>query len=274
MHQQGTSSGLEISYIGCGPCLGNLGLDLLGANRCFDVRRMPSYGGTPMGQHNSTLDQINERNVSRLGGARTFHTGVANAFTSFEGAPIVADGVLYITDPHSDVFALDAVTGARRWAYRPKYVTIDKLPLCCARNNRGAAVGGGQVYVSQLDGKLTALDHATGKVAWSVVVGDPPKGYSGTGPPLFENGRVYVGVAGGEFGIRGYFSAYDATSGKLIWRLYTVPGLGIKGHETWPAGDAWKHGGGAAWTAPVLDRKLGLVYFVTGNPSPDLNGHI
>ena len=233
-----------------------------------------SYGGTPLGQHNSTLDQINESNVKRLGGAWTFRTGIANAFTSFEGAPVVADGVLYITDPHSDVFALDAVTGVRRWEYRPRYETIDKLPLCCARNNRGAAVGGGKVYVSQLDGKLTALDHATGKVAWSVVVGDPLKGYSGTGPPLFENGRVYVGVAGGEFGIRGYFSAYDASSGKLIWRFYTVPGPGTKGHETWPAGDAWMHGGGAVWTAPVVDHELGLVYFVTGNPSPDLNGHI
>jgi len=234
----------------------------------------PTYGGAASGQHYSGLDQINESNVARLGGAWTFHTGVFSAFTSFEAAPVVSDGMLYLTDPHSDVFALDAVTGAVRWTYAPTYLALGKLPLCCAQSNRGAAVGGGKVYVAQLDAKLTALDQATGKPAWSVQMGEPGEGYSGTEPPLYDEGRVYVGVAGGEFGIRGYFSAYEAATGRLLWRFYTVPEPGTKGHETWPDGDAWRHGGGGVWTTPVLDRQLGLVYFVTGNPSPDLNGHI
>ncbi len=233
-----------------------------------------SYGGTPLGQHNSGLDQINQSSVARLKGVWTFHTGTTSDFTSFEAAPVVSGDTLYITDPHSSVFALDAVTGKQRWSHTPVYGDLGKLPLCCAQSNRGAAVGGGMVFVSQLDGKLTALDQSTGNVAWSVLVGEPSKGYSGTGPPLFYDGRVYVGVAGGEFGVRGYFTAYDAATGTQLWRFYTVPAPATKGHETWPAGNAWEHGGGAVWTAPVLDQKLGLVYFVTGNPSPDLNGHI
>jgi quinohemoprotein ethanol dehydrogenase len=234
----------------------------------------PTYGGTLSGQHYSRLGQINERTVARLGGAWKFHTGVVGAFTSFEAAPVVSNGVLYVTDPHSDVFALDAVTGTKRWSYTPHYATLNKLPICCGQANRGAAVGNGKVYVAQLDAKLIALDQTTGKPVWSVQVGNPREGYSGGGPPLYDRGRLYVGVAGGEYGIRGYFSAYDAATGKLLWRFYTVPGPGAKGHQTWPVGDAWRHGGGGVWTAPVLDRHLGLVYFVTGNPSPDLNGHI
>lgn len=233
----------------------------------------PTYGGELSGRHYSTLDQIDERTVARLKGAWTFKTGVVSNFTSFEAAPVVDGDTLFITDPHSAVYALDATTGAKRWSYVPSYSKLGKLPLCCGQNNRGAAVGGGKVFVAQLDAKLTALDEATGRVVWSIAIGDTAKGYSGTAPPLYDAGKVYVGVSGGEFGVRGFFSAYDAATGKLLWRFYTVPSPGVAGHETWPKGDSWRSGGAAPWTAPVLDRRLGLVYFVTGNPSPDLNGH-
>lgn len=203
----------------------------------------PSYGGELSGGHNSTLNQIDERTVSRLKGAWTFKTGVVSNFTSFEAAPVVDGDTLFITDPHSAVHALDATTGAKRWSYVPNYSTLGKLPLCCGQNNRGAAVGGGKVFVAQLDAKLTALDEATGRVVWSVAVGDVAKGYSGTAPPLYDDGKVYVGVSGGEFGVRGFFSAYDAATGKLLWRFYTVPAPGVAGHQTWPKGDAWRSGG-------------------------------
>ncbi len=232
-----------------------------------------TYGGEPSGRHYSPLRQIDERSVERLRGAWKFQTGVFSDFTSFEAAPVVEGDTLYVTDPHSAVYALDATTGSKRWSYVPKYPSLEKFPLCCGQVNRGAAVGGGKVYVAQLDAKLTALDQATGAVVWSVSLGEAAQGYSGTAPPLYADGRVYAGVAGGEFGVRGHFSAYDAETGKMLWRFDTIPEPGVAGHETWPEGDAWRTGGAATWTAPVLDRNLGLVYFVTGNPSPDLNGH-
>jgi len=259
-----TAAGILIWAMVCGCASGQVSQQQSG---------WPTYGGEPSGQHHSPLGQINEKNVSTLKGAWKFQTGVFSNFTSFESAPVVDGDTLYVTDPHSAVYALDATTGAKRWAYVPQYPTLNKLPLCCSQNNRGAAVGGGKVYVAQLDAKLTALDQTTGNVVWSTPLGDSTKGYSATSAPLYDDGRVYVGVSGGEFGIRGHFSAYDAATGKMLWRFYTVPAPGVAGHETWPKGDSWRSGGSGTWTPPVLDRSLGLVYFVTGNPSPDLNGH-
>src|SRR6185436_2932226 len=145
--------------------------------------------------------------------------------------------------------------------------------ICCGWTNRGVALGDGKVYVGQLDGRLVALDQRTGELAWSTQVGLYRHGYTITNAPLYYNGRVYTGVSGGDYGIRGRVMAYDAKTGKEDWRFYTIPGPGQLGHDTWPqTGDAWKHGGAPVWQTPAVDPKLGLLYFSTGNASPDLYG--
>ncbi|HET7092028.1 MAG TPA: PQQ-binding-like beta-propeller repeat protein, partial [Thermomicrobiales bacterium] len=151
-----------------------------------------TYGGNLYGQRYSSLDQIDTSNVSQLKGAWTFHTGVQSSATSFESVPIVADGMMFLTGPQSQVWALDARTGKQLWAYTPTIEALVSLPLCCGQVNRGVAIGDGLVFVGQVDAKLTALDEKTGKVAWSVKVGDPTAGYSLTGAPVFFNDRVYI----------------------------------------------------------------------------------
>jgi len=235
-------------------------------------------GGNYYNQRYSSLNQITTDNVKQLKGAWTFHTGAMSAGTSFESTPIVSNGTMYVTGPQSQVWALDAKTGKQLWSYVPTYpetvngVTgVDGLPLCCGQDNRGVAVGDGMVFVGQLDAKLTALDAKTGKVVWSVQVDDPRAGYSETAAPLFYDHMVFIGVSGAEYEIRGHVTAYDAATGKQIWRFYTIPGPGETGHDTW-AGDSWKTGGGSVWQTPALDPQLGMLYFSVGNPSPDLDG--
>ena len=235
----------------------------------------PTYGGNLYNQRYSALDRITTGNVRGLKAAWSYHTGTFSAATSFQSSPVVVDGVLYLTGPHSQVAALDARTGKELWQYVPQYDDLTKLPLCCGQVNRGVAVGGGKVFVAQLDAKLTALDQKTGGVLWSIPVGDPRQGYSETAAPLYHDGRVYIGVAGGEYEVRGYVSAYAAATGTMLWRFYTVPKPGEFGSATWPAGSSiWKHGGGGVWMTPVLDPELGLLYILVGNPSPDLDGAV
>ena len=169
------------------------------------------------------------------------------------------------------MFAIDAHTGATTWVYRANLNQRIKT-VCCGWTNRGVALGDGRVYVGQLDGKLVALDQKTGQIAWSTQVASYQQGYTITSAPLYYNGRVYTGVSGGEYGIRGRLTAFDAKTGKEDWRFYTIPGPGEVGHDTWPAtGDAWKHGGAPVWQTPAVDPGLGLLYFSTGNAAPDFN---
>jgi quinohemoprotein ethanol dehydrogenase len=232
-----------------------------------------TYGGDLCNQRFSGLNQIDTSNVANLKGAWTFETGVQSDFTSFESSPIVVDGVMYLTGPQSQVWALDATDGTELWSYVPSIQGIEALPLCCGQVNRGVAVGGGKVFVAQVDAKLTALDQATGQVAWSVDVADPRAGYSETMAPIFFDGLVYIGVSGAEYEIRGMVTAYDANTGDQVWRWYTIPGPGEPGHETWPQdNDMWMYGGGSVWQAPAFDPALGLMFIVVGNPSPDLDG--
>ena len=232
-----------------------------------------TYGGNLYNQRYSSLNQINTSNVKNLKGAWTFHTGIASAGTSFESSPVVVNGVMYLTGPHSEVWALNAKTGQQLWAYEPNIANIEALPLCCGQDNRGVAVGDGKVFVGQLDAKLTALDQKTGKVVWSVQVDDPRAGYTETMAPLYYNGQVFMGISGAEYEIRGYVTAYDAATGKQNWCFFTIPGPGEPGHNTWPANnDSWKYGGGSVWQTPALDPQLGMLYVTVGNPSPDLDG--
>ena len=159
-------------------------------------------------------------------------------------------------------------SGATRRSSTQKINTV-----CCGWLSRGVALGEGKVYLGQLDGSLVALDQTTGKVAWQTQVGRWQQGYTITAAPLYYDGLVITGISGGEFSIRGRVQAYDAETGKEVWRFYTVPGPGEAGHDTWPAdNDSWEHGGAPVWQTPAVDPELGLLYFSTGNASPDLDG--
>jgi alcohol dehydrogenase (cytochrome c) len=231
--------------------------------------------------------QINARNVKSLRPVFTFQTEVLE---SMETAPIVVDGVMYMTTSFNHVYALDAVTGKEFWHYKHKMGPI--TTFCCGPNNRGVAIAGGRVYMGTLDAKLVALDAATGKVAWSVEIADPEKGYSETMAPTVVDGKVLIGTNGGEYGIRGFVKAFDANDGKLLWTFHTIP---EKGHEgVWAANDAtgrdmhrdiaaekaqlakdasfYQTLGGGVWMNPAVDLKERTIWFVAGNPSPDLYG--
>lgn len=233
-----------------------------------------SVGRTYDEQRFSPLKQIDTSNVSSLGLAwfADFDTN-----RSQEGTPLEIDGVLYLSTAWSKVKAYDARTGKLLWTYDPKVPGQFAGRGCCDVVNRGLAAWHGKIYVGAYDGRLIALDAKTGKVVWSVLTVDHNKPYTITGAPRVAKGRVLIGNAGGEFGIRGYVSAYDAETGKLDWRFYTIPGNPAKGFEqpilakaaqTWH-GDWWQAGGGGGvWDAIVYDPQLNLVYFGTGNGTP------
>ena len=229
-------------------------------------------GGSISNQRYSPLTQIDTANVSQLKGLWHVHLGSGSAGKySGEAQPLVYKNVIYIVTGADDVFAIDAHTGAKKWTYRANLNQKIKT-ICCGWTNRGVGLGDGKVYVGQLDGKLVALDQKTGQIAWSTQVASYQQGYTITSAPLYYNGRVYTGVSGGEYGIRGRLTAFDAKTGKEDWRFYTIPGPGEVGHDTWPAtGDAWKHGGAPVWQTPAVDPELGLLYFSTGNAAPDFN---
>ncbi len=231
-----------------------------------------TYGGNLYNQRYSSLDQVTTDNVKDLKGAWVYHTNIFNSGTSFEASPIVVGGVMYLTGPQSQVYAVDARTGQEKWKYTPG-IDVLGLPLCCGQVNRGVAIGDGHVFVGQVDAKLMALNQETGEVAWSVEVADPRAGYSETMAPIYYDGLVYIGVSGAEYEIRGHVTAYDAKTGDQVWRFNTIPGPGEFGHDTWPQdNEMWKYGGGSMWQSPALDPDLGMLYIQVGNPSPDLDG--
>lgn len=228
-----------------------------------------TYSGTLDGQRHSRLSQINRSNVSQLKIKWLFQ--LATSDNLVETSPLVVGTTMYLTSPPSDVWALDTRTGAPLWSYtRPM---PDNLKLCCARANRGLAVLGNTLYLGTLDAHLVALDAMTGSAQWEVELADYRDGYSITGAPLALDGRVIVGVAGGEFGIRGFLDAYDAQTGRRLWRFYTVPGPGEKGHETW-GGDSWMTGGAPTWMTGTYDADSNLLYWGVGNPGPDYQGDV
>jgi PQQ-dependent dehydrogenase (methanol/ethanol family) len=229
------------------------------------------YGRTYDDHRFSPLTQINEQSVSKLGLVRSRELGTTRGL---EATPLVENGVIYTTGSWSVVFAFDAKTGERRWSYDPKVPRERAGFFCCDVVNRGVALYRGKVYVGTLDGRLIALDQRTGTPVWAVRTTDITKAYSITGAPRIAAGRVIIGNAGAENGVRGYISAYDAEAGKLIWRFYTVPGDPSQGFEskamenaakTWK-GEWWKTGGGGTpWDGIVYDPALDLLYFGTGN---------
>jgi quinohemoprotein ethanol dehydrogenase len=233
-----------------------------------------TYVSTYSEQRFSRLQQVNEQTVSRLGLAWSFDLGTLRGL---EATPLVKDGVLYTTSAWSLVYAFDARTGHLLWQYDPHVPKDHAKFVCCDVVNRGVALYRGRVYVGTLDGRLIALDAKTGAVVWDVQTTPKDGPYAITGAPRIAKGRVFIGNAGSEYAVRGYVSAYDADTGNLIWRSYTVPGDPSKPFEseamrraaaTW-SGEWWKAGGGgSAWDTIVYDPDLDFVFFGTGNGSP------
>jgi quinohemoprotein ethanol dehydrogenase len=232
-------------------------------------------GGTVFNQRFSPLTELTPANVAGLKGVWRVHLGSATAPKySGEAQPLVHDGIAYVSTGASDVFALDVESGKTIWKYAGN-LSEEISTVCCGWTSRGVAIGDGRVYLGKLDGTLVALDASSGKPIWSVTVGDWRKGETITSAALYYDGLVITGLSGGEFGVRGSVTAYDAKTGKLVWRFYTIPGPGETGHETWPQDtEAWKQGGAPVWQTPAVDPELGLLYFSTGNTSPDFNGSV
>jgi alcohol dehydrogenase (cytochrome c) len=231
-------------------------------------------GGTLANQRYSPLTLINRDNVAGLKGK--WRTGMgtgANPGNSGQAQILVFEGVLYVINGDNDVFALGVETGEILWTYRANPDRRAGNPF--GRSSRGAALGEGKVFVGLLDATVAALDQRTGEELWRVAVAPWQEGYSITSAPLYYDGMVITGVSGGVMGRRGRVTAYDAETGDVVWRFFTVPGPGEFGHDTWPQeGNAWEHGGAPVWQTPAVDPELGLIYFSTGNPGPVLNGAV
>jgi PQQ-dependent dehydrogenase (methanol/ethanol family) len=234
--------------------------------------------------------QIDTGNVSKLRPAFVFQVALIE---SLETAPLIVDGVMFLTTSFNHVYAIDAVTGQEYWHYKHNMgpVTV----YCCGPNNRGVAASDGMLYMGTLDAKLVALDAKTGKLLWETEIADPEKGYSETMAPTVVDGKVLIGTNGGEYGIRGFLKAFDAKTGNLLWTFYSIPD---KGHEgLWAShdatgrnmlrdiaaekktlqtggGDFYQTLGGGVWMTPAVDLETRTVFFVVGNPSPDLYGAI
>jgi alcohol dehydrogenase (cytochrome c)/quinohemoprotein ethanol dehydrogenase len=243
-------------------------------NADSDPGNWMSYGRTYNEQRFSPLKQINDQNVGQL--ALAWYLDV-DSHRGDEATPIVVDGVMYFTTSWSRVFAVKAATGEKLWSYDPKVPPEWAINACCDVVNRGVAVWRGKVFVATLDGRLVALDAGTGKPAWETLTIDPHYRYTITGAPRVVRGKVLIGNGGSEYGVRGYISAYDAETGKLAWRFFTIPGDPAKPFEssalekaakTW-TGQWWKvGGGGTVWDNIVYDPDLDLVYFGVGNGTP------
>jgi PQQ-dependent dehydrogenase (methanol/ethanol family) len=220
------------------------------------------YGNDVSNSRFQNIDQITTSNISQLKPAWVFHTGVG-ASAGMEMSPIVVDGVMYITASDDEVFALNPATGAQLWKYTPTDMpALSTLPF--AINNRGVAYGQGLIFDARMDAKLVALNAKTGKVAWEATVDLPSNEAGMTLAPQYivanggKQAEVIVGVVLGEAGVRGHLDAYDATTGKLLWRFWTTE------PDSW-AGDSYLHGGGAIWATPSFDPTLNMVYFGVGN---------
>lgn len=253
----------------------------------------PTYGGSYNNQRFSSLDQINRENVGELQLAWIYQTGIPE---SFETTPLVVGTVMYLSTPESHVVALNAATGEKLWEYIP---ALRPVPLCCGPNNRGVAAWGNKIFVGTLDARLVALDNRNGAVAWTAALVDTlsDEAASITMAPLAYAGKVFVGLSGGEFGIRGRVAVFDAETGKRLWVWNTIPSpdeapngwwgsfketdpfgtplnrdIAHERENQWQFPTAWTHGGGPVWTTPAYDPATNTLFFTVGNPSPDLNG--
>jgi alcohol dehydrogenase (cytochrome c) len=300
-----------VSFKMAGALVGALGLSLAGASLSPAWSQSKGAPATPVTQDqlnaaagdsnnflhtNGNYDQtryfpgkqIDTSNVGKLHPAWIFQTEVKE---SMETTPIVVNGVMYVTTSFDHVYALNAKTGEEYWHY--KHAMGPVTTYCCGPNNRGVAVYDDKVYLATLDSKLVALDAKTGSLVWQTQIADPTLGYSETMAPTAVNGKILIGTNGGEYGIRGFVRAYDAKTGKLIWNFDTTAekSVGVwathdaTGHDMHrdieaekaqlaKTGDPYKTVGGGVWQNPAVDLKMNRIFFVVGNPSPDLDGAI
>jgi alcohol dehydrogenase (cytochrome c) len=233
-------------------------------------------GGNLYNQRYSPLAQINAGNVGTMQAEWRTHlngSGVGPPFSG-EAQPIVHDGVIYIATGADDVFAIDVETDRQLWVYEA-HLEKTLSTVCCGWVSRGVAIAEGKIFLGRLDGKIVALDQRTGKEAWSVQAARWQEGLTITSAPLYYDGMIITGFAGGEFTARGRVRAFSAKTGKPLWTFYTVPGPGEAGHESWPQDNSsWQYGGAMVWQTPAIDPKRGLLYFSTGNAGPDFNGSL
>ncbi len=226
------------------------------------------YGRNYAGWRYSPLTQINAGNVAQLRPQWIFQAPGAG---KMETTPLVHDGMMWLTGSSNHAYALDLRSGRELWQYHE--TVPEGLHLCCGEQNRGFAALGDLLFKVNIEGDLVALDSQSGRLIWKTPMADYHSGYSATSAPLVVKDLVLVGISGADFGARGFIGAYDARTGKRVWRFYTVPAPGEPGSETW-GGDSWQHGGGDPWVTGTYDPELNLVYWGTGNPGPDQNGDV
>ena len=260
--------------------LGGAGAMSLGAQVGFDrlltAGREPhnwlTYSGDLTGRRHSPLTGITPANVKNLQLEWVLQTmAPAEATQKHEASPLIVDGVMYTVQPPNVIVALDATTGRVFWTY--PYAPAATARACCGRVNRGLAILGHTLFMGTIDGNLIALDARDGRLLWTTPVGRPEAGYALTGAPLVVKDKVITGPAGGEYGISGFLAAYDAATGKQVWKFNTVPQPGEPGHETW-AGDSWRHGSGSIWSTGTYDPQMNVIFWGVGNPGPDWNGSV
>ncbi len=224
-----------------------------------------TYSGSYASQRYTLLKQIDPVNVKNLELKWVFQ---AQSLQKFETTPLVVDGVMYITQSPNDIVALDPKSGRVFWIYH--YVVSPASRPCCGVVNRGLAILGDTLYMATVDAHLVAVDSKDGHAIWNQKVADAAAGYAMTMAPLVVKDKVIAGVAGGEYGIRGFVAAFDASTGKPAWHTDTIPDPDQPGHDSWK-GDAWQHGGAPVWMTGSYDPDLNLTYWGTGNPGPDFN---
>lgn len=250
--------------------------------RIMNARSEPhnwlTYYGAYNGQRYSPLDQLNTETVKRMTPSWVFQAGtsglIAGASTyAFEAAPVVVDGIMFVSGWDGWCWALDARTGNEIWRY--KHAIPYDVSLCCGNVNRGVAVAQGKVYFVTANAHLLALDATNGKRVWDKTFGDVRAGESATVAPLVVKNKVIVGSSGGEFGVRGHMDAFDLETGEHQWRCYMIPKPGEPGSDTWPKnGEAWTRGGANCWVTSTFDPETNLLYVGTGNPAPDFDGDV
>jgi alcohol dehydrogenase (cytochrome c) len=236
-------------------------------NAASDSTGWYTYSGDYQSHRYSRLSMINVRNVRRLRMAWQFQSTAVE--TVFETSPIAADGMLYFSEPPANVVAVDGRNGALNWRYAR--IIPDGLSLCCGVVNRGLAILDSLLYIGTLDARLVALQARNGRVVWDQPVADWREGYSITGAPLAVKDKIITGVAGGEFGTRGFIAAFNAKTGQRRWQFWTVPRPGEPGSQTWGA-NSWQRGGAPTWLTGSYDPTLNLLYWGVGNPAPNFNG--
>lgn len=239
-----------------------------------DPERWLTYSGDYTGQRHSPLTQITPDNVGQLRPIWTFQTDTTTRGRGFETTPLADAGVLYVTGSNNYAWAIDARTGRSFWQYR-RNLPNDLTYGASAPVNRGFGMLGETLFMVTLDAHLLAMDRRTGDILWDVVLADYRVGYAATLAPLVIDGKVIVGISGGEYATRGFIDAYDPTTGERLWRFNTIPGPGEPGSETWPDDpDILARGGGGTWMNGSYDPQLDLVYWGVGNPNPDYFGDL